>query len=188
VAIYHGCSVGERCVLHSGAVIGADGFGMAREKGRWIKIPQVGAVRIGNDVEIGANTSVDRGALDDTIIEDGVKIDNQVQIAHNCVIGAHTVIAGCSGISGSVTIGRNCMLGGGVGMVGHISLCDNVAISAYTLVTKSITKPGTYTAGMPFMPHAQWLRNAVHLRHLDRIARRAGQEESPGEDRERNDD
>ena len=104
------------------------------------------------------------------------------------MIGAHTVIAGCSGISGSVTIGRNCMLGGGVGMVGHISVCDNVAVSAYTLVTKSITKPGTYTAGMPFMPHAQWLKNAVHLRRLDRIARRVREEESPGEDRERNDD
>jgi UDP-3-O-[3-hydroxymyristoyl] glucosamine N-acyltransferase len=180
--VYAGCTLGARCVVHSGAVIGADGFGMAREGGRWIKIPQVGAVRIGDDVEIGANTAIDRGALDDTIIEDGVKLDNLIQVAHNCVIGAHTVIAGCTGISGSVTIGRNCMIGGAVGFVGHISICDNVSISAFTLITKSITRPGTYTSGMPFMPHAQWLRNAVHLRRLDRMAKRLREEEDPGEE------
>ncbi len=170
VTIYPGCSVGARCIVHSGVVIGADGFGMAREAGAWVKIPQVGAVRIGDDVEIGANTTIDRGALDDTVIEDGVKLDNLIQVAHNCVIGAHTVIAGCTGISGSVTIGRHCMIGGGVGFVGHIEICDHVTISGMSLITKSITQPGTYTSGIPFMPHAEWLRNAVHLRHLDAIA------------------
>jgi UDP-3-O-[3-hydroxymyristoyl] glucosamine N-acyltransferase len=171
VSVYDGCSLGERCIIHSGAVIGSDGFGMARERGRWLKIPQVGGVRIGNDVEIGANTTIDRGALDDTIIEDGVKLDNLVQVAHNVVIGAHTVIAACSGISGSVTIGKNCMVGGGAGFVGHISICDNVSISGYTFVTKSITQPGTYTSGMPFMPHAEWLRNTTYIRRLYKIAR-----------------
>ena len=187
VTIYDGCSLGARCIVHSGAVIGADGFGMARDAGRWIKIPQVGAVRIGDDVEIGANTTIDRGALDDTVIGEGVKLDNQIQVAHNCVIGAHTVIAGCTGISGSTTIGRNCLIGGGVGIVGHISICDGVTISGMTLVAKSITQPGTYTSGLPMMPHAQWLRNAAHLRRLDRILGRGGAP-LPGEDRERDDD
>lgn len=183
VTIYDGCTIGARCVLHSGVVIGADGFGMARDEGRWIKIPQVGAVRIGNDVEVGANTTIDRGALDDTVIEEGVKLDNQIQVGHNCVIGAHTVIAGCTGISGSVTIGRNCMIGGGVGFVGHIQVCDHVTISGFSLITKSITEPGTYTSGLPFMPHAEWLRNAVHLRHLDKLARGLARN-PPGDDRE----
>ncbi|MGE5097591.1 MAG: UDP-3-O-(3-hydroxymyristoyl)glucosamine N-acyltransferase [Betaproteobacteria bacterium] len=173
VTIYDGCRLGARCIVHSGAVIGADGFGMAREGEHWVKIPQVGGVRVGDDVEIGANTTIDRGALDDTVIEDGVKLDNLIQIAHNCVIGAHTVIAGCTGISGSTTVGRHCMIGGGVGIVGHISICDNVVISGFSLVAKSILKPGTYTSGMPLMPHDEWLRNAAHLRRLDRIARGA---------------
>ena len=177
VTIYDGCVVGARGVLHSGVVIGADGFGMAREDGRWLKIPQVGIVRIGDDVEIGANTAIDRGALDDTVIEDGVKLDNLIQIAHNCVIGAHTVIAGCTGISGSTTVGKHCMIGGGVGLVGHISICDHVTVSGMSLITKSITEPGTYTAAIPFMPHGEWLRNAVHLRHLDEIARQVRKEE-----------
>ncbi len=187
VVVYDRCRIGARCIVHSGAVIGADGFGMARDAGRWIKIPQVGAVRIGDDVEIGANTTIDRGALDDTVIEEGVKLDNQIQVAHNCVIGAHTVIAGCTGISGSVTIGRNCMIGGGVGIVGHISICDHVTISGMTLVAKSITQPGTYTSGLPMMPHAEWLRNAAHLRRLDRLAGR-GARRLTGEEDERNDD
>ena len=185
VTIYDGCTVGSRCMLHSGVVIGADGFGMAREEGRWIKIQQVGAVRIGDDVEVGANTTIDRGALDDTVIEDGVKLDNLIQIAHNCVIGAHTVIAGCTGISGSVSVGRNCMIGGGVGLVGHISICDNVTISGMSLITKSITEPGTYTSGIPFMAHGEWLRNAVHLRRLDKMAqqlRKAGGERDADDD------
>jgi len=187
VAVYDRCRIGARCIVHSGAVIGADGFGMARDAGRWVKIPQVGAVAIGDDVEIGANTTIDRGALDDTVIEEGVKLDNQIQVAHNCVIGAHTVIAGCTGISGSVTIGKNCMIGGGVGIVGHISICDHVTISGMTLVAKSITRPGTYTSGLPMMPHAQWLRSAAQLRRLDRIAGRAARA-LPGEDLEPDDD
>jgi UDP-3-O-[3-hydroxymyristoyl] glucosamine N-acyltransferase len=183
VTIYAGCSIGSRCILHSGVVIGADGFGMAREGGSWIKIPQVGGVRVADDVEIGANTTIDRGALDDTVIEEGVKLDNQIQVAHNCVIGAHTVVAGCTGISGSVTIGRDCLIGGGVGIVGHLSICDGVTVSGFTLVTKSITRPGTYTSAMPFMPHSEWLRNAAHLRHLDDIARRVPKK-TTGDDRE----
>lgn len=187
VTVYDGCSLGARCLVHSGAVIGADGFGMARDAGRWIKVPQVGAVRIGDDVEIGANTTIDRGALDDTVIEEGVKLDNQIQVAHNCRIGAHTVIAGCTGISGSVTIGADCMIGGGVGIAGHLSICDHVTLMGMTFVTKSITRPGTYASGMPMMPHAEWLRSAVMLRRLDRIAGRS-RRPLPGEDRDRNDD
>ena len=186
VTIYDGCRLGARVIVHSGAVIGADGFGMARDAGRWVKIPQVGGVRIGDDVEIGANTTIDRGALDDTVIEEGAKLDNLIQVAHNCVIGAHTVIAGCTGISGSVTIGKHCMIGGGVGLVGHITICDHVTISGFTLITKSITEPGTYTSGLPFMPHAEWLRNAVHLRRLDELARAV--RAPAGDERERNDD
>jgi UDP-3-O-[3-hydroxymyristoyl] glucosamine N-acyltransferase len=182
VTVYDGCSVGERCILHSGVVVGADGFGMARDAGHWVKIPQVGGVRIGDDVEVGANTTIDRGALDDTVIEDGVKLDNQIQVGHNSVIGAHTVIAGCTGISGSVTIGRNCMIGGGVGIVGHLAICDGVTISGFSFITKSITEPGTYTSGVPAMPHGEWLRNAVHLRHLDELARRV--KKNTGDDRE----
>ena len=172
VTIYDGCSVGARCILHSGAVIGADGFGQARAEGRWIKIPQVGAVRIGDDVEVGANTTIDRGALDDTVIGDGVKLDNQIQVGHNVVIGAHTVIAGCTGISGSVTIGRDCVIGGGVGIVGHLSICDGVTITGFSFVTKSVTQPGTYSSGSPFTTHARYLRNAVHLRRLDELVAR----------------
>ena len=186
VTIYDGCRIGARCILHSGAVIGADGFGQAPDEGRWIKIPQVGAVRIGDDVEVGANTTIDRGALDDTVIEDGVKLDNLIQVAHNCVIGAHTVVAGCTGISGSTKIGRHCLIGGGVGIVGHVEICDHVVISGFSLVAKSILKPGTYTSGMPLMPHADWLRNAAHLRRLD--AALTQRKKRAGEPLERNDD
>src|SRR5688500_19820599 len=180
VTVYDGCSIGARCILHSGAVVGADGFGMAREAGRWVKIAQVGGVRIGDDVEVGANTTIDRGALDDTVIGEGVKLDNQIQVGHNVVIGAHTVIAGCTGISGSVTIGKNCLVGGGAGFVGHISICDNTSISGYTFVTKSITRPGTYTSGMPFMPHAEWLRNTTYIRRLYKIARAMRKDQTGG--------
>ena len=175
VTIYDACAIGSRCILHSGVVIGADGFGMARDEGAWVKIPQVGAVRIGDDVEIGANTTIDRGALDDTVIGDGVKLDNQIQVGHNCVIGAHTVIAGCTGISGSVRIGRDCLIGGAVGIVGHIEIGDGVTISGFTFVTKSIPKPGTYTSGMPVMPHAEWLRNVAHLKHLGSRDKKKGE-------------
>jgi len=173
VTVYPGCVVGARGILHSGSVIGADGFGMAPEGGAWVKIPQVGRAVLGDDVEVGANTTIDRGALGDTVVEEGVKLDNQIQIAHNCRVGAHTVIAGCAGIAGSTTIGRHCLIGGGVGIIGHLTICDGVTVSGMTLVTKSITEPGTYTSGTPLMHHAEWLRNAAHLRHLDRIAREA---------------
>jgi UDP-3-O-[3-hydroxymyristoyl] glucosamine N-acyltransferase len=187
VTIYDGCRIGARGVIHSGVVIGADGFGMAPERGRWVKIPQVGAVRIGDDVEIGANTTVDRGALDDTVIGDGVKLDNQIQVGHNCTIGEHTVIAGCTGISGSVSIGAHCMIGGGAGFVGHITIADYVTISGMTFVTKSIAQPGTYTSGMPVMAHADWLKNAALLRQLHRkIGRPEGV--PTGEERDRRDD
>jgi UDP-3-O-[3-hydroxymyristoyl] glucosamine N-acyltransferase len=170
VVVYQGCVIGKRAILHSGAVIGADGFGIAKEKGNWIKVPQIGRVLIGDDVEIGANTTVDRGAMDDTIIEDGVKLDNQIQVAHNVRIGAHTAIAGCVGIAGSAKVGKHCTVGGGAVILGHLEIVDRVNISAGTLVTKSIAKEGTYTSVMPFSAHQDWLKNAAHLRHLDKIA------------------
>lgn len=170
VSIYHGCILGNNCIIHSGAVIGADGFGIAMDEGQWLKIPQIGRVLIGNDVEIGANTTIDRGALDDTIIEDGVKIDNQVQVAHNVSIGAHTAIAGCTGIAGSTKIGRYCKIGGSGMILGHLSIVDHVDISAGTMITKSIEVPGAYTAIYPFAPHREWLKNTAQLRHLHELA------------------
>jgi len=158
--------------VHAGAVIGADGFGIAKEDGVWKKIPQIGRALIGDDVEIGANTTIDRGALDDTVIEDGVKLDNQIQIAHNVRIGANTAIAACAGIAGSAKIGRNCALGGASMIVGHITVADHVTISAGTFIMKSIDEPGTYTGVYPFSSHPRWLKNAVHVRQLDELARR----------------
>ena len=172
VTVYDRCVVGERVILHSGVVIGADGFGFAMEGGRWLKVPQIGRVVIGNDVEIGANTTVDRGAIDDTVIEEGVKLDNQIQVGHNVRIGAHTAIAACVGIAGSVRIGRSCRIGGAAGIIGHIGIADNVEISAFTLVTKSIDKPGTYTGVYAFEPNREWRRNAAQLRHLGELAER----------------
>jgi UDP-3-O-[3-hydroxymyristoyl] glucosamine N-acyltransferase len=145
-----------------------------------VKIPQVGRAVLGDDVEVGANTTIDRGALGDTVVEEGVKIDNQVQVAHNCRIGAHTVIAGCTGIAGSAVIGRHCVIGGGVGIVGHITIADGVTVTGTTFVTKSITEPGVYSSGMPMMPHADWLRNAARLRRLGERPTRGGR--NPGED------
>jgi UDP-3-O-[3-hydroxymyristoyl] glucosamine N-acyltransferase len=170
VTIYPGCRLGERCIVHSGVVVGADGFGFAPDKGAWVKIPQTGRVLVGDDVEIGANTTIDRGALDDTVIGNGVKLDNQIQVGHNVVIGDHTVMAGCVGIAGSARIGKNCMVGGGAIILGHLEVADRCTISAMTLITKSITSPGTYTSVMPFMPHDDWLRNASQLRRLGRLA------------------
>jgi len=172
VTIYHDCVIGERVVLHSGAVIGADGFGMAMDEGSWLKIPQTGRVVIGDDVEVGASTTIDRGALDDTVIEEGVKLDNQIQIGHNCHIGAHTAIAGCTGIAGSTRIGRYCMLGGNAMISGHLTIADRVVVSGATVVTKSITTPGTYTSVFPIQPHAQWLKNAALVRHLHDLMKR----------------
>jgi UDP-3-O-[3-hydroxymyristoyl] glucosamine N-acyltransferase len=171
VAIYPGSSLGVRCLVHSGAVIGADGFGFAREAdGAWVKIPQVGRVLIGDDVEIGAGTTIDRGALGDTVIADGVKLDNQIQIAHNVQIGVHTAIAGCVGIAGSTVIGARCTLGGAAMIIGHLQIGDDVNITAGTLVAKSIPNAGTYCGGVPFMEHGDWLRNFSRLRHLDAMA------------------
>ena len=164
VVVYPGCSLGKRVIVHSGAVIGADGFGIAAEEGRWIKIPQIGAVRIGDDVEIGANSAVDRGALDDTVIEDGVKLDNLVQIAHNVRVGAHTAIAGCAGVAGSADIGRHCTIGGAAVVLGHLRIVDHVHVSAGTLISRSILKPGTYTGVYPFDEHSSWTRSAAQLR------------------------
>lgn len=172
VAIYDGCVLGERVVVHSGVVIGADGFGIAFEQERWLKVPQIGRVLIGDDVEIGANTTIDRGAIDDTVIEDGVKLDNQIQIAHNVHVGAHTAIAACTGISGSVRIGRHCRIGGGVGIAGHLRIADHVEISGHTAITKSIEAPGVYSGVYPFEPNRDWRRNAAQLRHLAELGRR----------------
>ena len=164
VVVYPGCSLGRRVIVHSGAVIGADGFGIAEEAGRWVKIPQIGAVRVGDDVEIGANSTIDRGALDDTVLEDGVKLDNLVQIAHNVRVGAHTAIAGCAGVAGSADIGRHCTIGGAAVILGHLQLADHVHVSAGTLVSRSILRPGTYTGIYPFDEHAAWQRSAAGLR------------------------
>jgi UDP-3-O-[3-hydroxymyristoyl] glucosamine N-acyltransferase len=172
VTIYHHCLVGNRVILHSGCVIGSDGFGLANDKGRWVKIPQTGRAVIGDDVEVGACTTIDRGALDDTVIEEGVKLDNLIQVAHNVRIGAHTAIAACTGIAGSAKIGKYCMIGGAAMIHGHIEIADKVRISTNTLITKSLTKPGTYTSALPFSEHGEWLRNAAHLRNLDKLAGR----------------
>ncbi len=172
VVIYRGCVIGDNLIAHSGAVIGADGFGIAMDEGRWIKIPQIGRVVIGNDVEIGANTTIDRGALDDTVIEDGVKLDNQIQVAHNVRIGAHTAIAGCVGIAGSTTIGRYCRIGGSAGILGHLHIADHVEIAAFSLIGKSIREAGSYAAIFPFSKTDDWRKNAVHLRHLDDLVKR----------------
>jgi len=172
VSIYPGCKLGQRGIFHSGVVIGADGFGLAPENGRWLKIPQVGRVLIGDDVEIGANTTVDRGALEDTVIEDGVKLDNQIQIAHNCRIGAHTAIAACVGIAGSTVIGQHCVIGGAAMFVGHIHVADGVTISGGSLVSKSIDVPGTYTSMWAAAPHREWLKTVAQLRRLDSLVQR----------------
>lgn len=172
VTVYHGSVIGDRVILHSGCVIGSDGFGLAPDDGHWLKIPQIGRVVIGNDVEIGANTTVDRGALDDTVIEEGVKLDNQIQIAHNVRIGAHTAIAACTGIAGSAKIGAHCTIGGAAMIFGHIEIADRVNVSTNTLITKSLTQAGTYTSALPFSEHSEWLKNAVQMRHLDSMAKR----------------
>ena len=172
VTIYHGCVIGDDLIAHSGCVIGSDGFGIAMDEGRWIKIPQIGRVVIGNDVEIGANTTIDRGALNDTVIEDGVKLDNQIQVAHNVRIGAHTAVAGCAGIAGSAVIGKYCLIGGGARILGHLQLADYVEVAAHTLVGKSIREAGSYAAIFPLAKQEDWRKNAVHLRHLDEMAKR----------------
>jgi UDP-3-O-[3-hydroxymyristoyl] glucosamine N-acyltransferase len=172
VTLGHDCVVGARCMIHSGVVIGADGFGFAPNQGQWEKIEQLGAVRIGNDVEIGANTCIDRGALQDTVIEDGVKLDNLIQIGHNVHIGAHTAMAGCAGVAGSARIGAHCTIGGGAIVLGHLTLADRVNISAATVVTKSVLQPGHYTGMFPLDENAKWERNAATLKQLYQLRER----------------
>ena len=175
VTIYHQVRIGSRVVINSGAVIGADGFGIAKHEGQWLKIPQLGTVVLEDDVEIGANTTIDRGALDDTVIGRGVKLDNQIQVGHNVTIGENTAIAACSGISGSVDIGKNCMISGMVGFTGHFKVADNVMITGQTMVSKGIDKPGVYSSGTVMEPHASWKKNAVRFRQLDDLAKRINQ-------------
>ncbi|HUL93576.1 MAG TPA: UDP-3-O-(3-hydroxymyristoyl)glucosamine N-acyltransferase [Burkholderiales bacterium] len=172
VTIYPRCAIGKRVLIHAGAVIGADGFGLAPQAGRWIKIPQTGRVVIGDDVEIGANTTIDRGALDDTVIEDGVKLDNQIQIGHNVRVGAHTAMAACAGVAGSTRIGKHCAIGGAARIMGHIEIADHVTITATTFVTKSIKGAGTYTAVLPAESGRDWARTLAHLRSLERLSMR----------------
>ena len=172
VTISEGCVIGDRCLLHPGVVIGADGFGLAPSKDGWIKIEQLGAVRIGNDVEIGANTCIDRGALEDTVIEDGVKMDNLIQIGHNVRIGRNTAMAGCSAVAGSAQIGPNCTIAGAGMVLGHLTLAEGVHVSAASLVTRSILKPGQYTGVFPIDENAAWEKNAATLRHLHSLRER----------------
>jgi UDP-3-O-[3-hydroxymyristoyl] glucosamine N-acyltransferase len=172
VVMYHDVVVGNESILHSGCVLGADGFGFAPDAGQWVKIAQLGGVRIGNQVEIGANTTIDRGALGNTQIGNGVKLDDQIMIAHNVVIGDHCAIAGTSGIAGSTTLGKNCTIAGGVGIVGHLDITDGVHITGMTLVSKSIKEPGVYSSGTAMMPANEWRKSATRFRQLDDMARR----------------
>jgi UDP-3-O-[3-hydroxymyristoyl] glucosamine N-acyltransferase len=185
VVVYRDCIIGRRAVIQAGAIIGGDGFGFAKDEERWVKIPQIGRVVIGDDVEIGANTSIDRGALDDTVIGNGVKLDNQIQIAHNVVIGDHTAMAGCVGIAGSTRIGQRCTIGGAGMIVGHLELADDVHVSAGTMVTKSLRKPGQYTSIFPLETHDNWLRNAAQIKRLATLAERVSELEKKLEQMEK---
>lgn len=176
--------LGQRVLIHPGAVLGADGFGLAMEHGRWLKIPQLGGVVIGDDCEIGANTTIDRGALEDTVLEEDVRLDNQIQIGHNVRIGAHTAMAGCSAAAGSATIGRYCLIGGGAGILGHLEVCDRVVITAMSLVTSSIREPGEYSSGTPLMDNRSWRKSAARFRQLDTLARQLGGRDLGGRNKE----
>jgi len=172
ITICHGVSVGKNVLMHPGVVVGGDGFGIANDNGKWLKVPQLGSVRIGDEVEIGANTTIDRGALEDTTIENGVKLDNQIQVAHNVAIGEHTAIAGCTGIAGSTSIGKYCAIGGASSIVGHIDIADKVQLTVASTVTKSINEPGLYSSGTPLETNAKWHRNFIRFRSLDAMAKR----------------
>ena len=172
VTIYHECVLGERVLIQAGAVIGGDGFGFANDGGRWVKIPQLGRVVIGDDVEVGANSTIDRGAIDDTVVEEGVKIDNLVMVAHNVHIGAHSAAAGCVGIAGSARIGRHCTLAGGVGIVGHLEIADGVHVTGMSMVTHAIHESGVYSSGTPLMENREWRKSSVRFKQLDDMARR----------------
>ncbi len=172
VVIAYATQIGNRVMIHPGAVIGADGFGLARDQSGWIKVPQLGGVSIGDDCEIGANTTIDRGTIDDTILANDVRLDNQIQIAHNTNIGSHTVMAGCSATAGSAKIGKNCLIGGGVGILGHLEVCDNVTLQSMALVTRSIKKPGSYSSVSPLQATNEWRKSAVRIKQLDIIAKK----------------
>ncbi|WP_413701408.1 UDP-3-O-(3-hydroxymyristoyl)glucosamine N-acyltransferase [Psychromonas sp. KJ10-10] len=175
VTVYHDCVIGERVIIHANTVIGSDGFGNAPYQGKWVKIPQIGAVIIGDDVEIGSSTTIDRGALSNTIISDGVKIDNQCQIAHNVVIGAHTAIAGGSNIAGSTKIGKSCIIGGSVAMNGHLSITDNVVITGDSMVMRDVTEAGIYSSGVPAVDNKQWRKNTAHTLKIGDLFKRVKQ-------------
>ncbi|MGH8172059.1 MAG: UDP-3-O-(3-hydroxymyristoyl)glucosamine N-acyltransferase [Rhodanobacteraceae bacterium] len=179
VTLVQDVTLGKRVLIHPGAVIGADGFGIAFERDHWVKVPQLGGVRIGDDCEIGANTTIDRGALGDTVLEEDVRLDNQIQIAHNVTIGAHTAMAGCSAVAGSARIGRHCLIGGAAGVLGHLDIADRVTVTAMSLVTHSIREPGEYSSGTPIQENREWRRNAARFKHLDEFVRRvdAGRKE-----------
>ncbi len=172
VTICHAVIVGRRVVIHSGAVLGSDGYGLAFDQGRWVKVPQLGSVEIGDDCEIGANTTIDRGAIGNTVLEQDVRLDNQIQIAHNVFIGAHTAMAGCVAVAGSTRIGKNCQFAGDSGLAGHLEIADNVTLMARAMVTRSIAESGVYGGGIEAQPHAEWKRNLARLRKLDQLARR----------------
>jgi UDP-3-O-[3-hydroxymyristoyl] glucosamine N-acyltransferase len=177
VALLDGVRIGARCIVHPGAVIGADGFGFAPDHGAWQKIPQLGTVVIGDDVEIGANTTIDRGTIEDTVIEDGVKLDNLVQIAHNVRLGAHTIMAAMSGVAGSTKVGKRCMIGGGVVMINALTICDDVLFTFRSIVTRSVDQPGTYSGHLPAEEAAVWRKNAARFRKLDALADRVAKAE-----------
>jgi len=179
VTLVQNVTLGKRVIVHPGAVIGADGFGLAFDRDHWIKVPQLGGVVIGDDCEIGANTTIDRGALGNTVLEEDVRLDNQIQIAHNVFIGAHTAMAGCAAVAGSARIGRYCLIGGAAGILGHLEVADRVTVTAMSLVTHSIREPGEYSSGTPIQENREWRRNAARFKHLDEFVRRvdAGKKE-----------
>lgn len=190
VTLCQGVTIGARTVIQPGAVIGGDGFGFAPEQGRWVKVPQVGSVRIGADVEIGSNTTIDRGAIEDTVVEEGVKLDNQIQLGHNVRVGAHTVIAGCTGISGSTVIGKHCIIGGACGIAGHLTIGDHVVITGFGMVSRSLAGPGVYSSGLPITESKIWRRQVARVRNLESLVERvkklegaAGTEQDEDDDR-----
>lgn len=172
VTVYHGVTIGNGVIIHSGAVIGSDGFGNVQHKGTWVKVPQIGGALVGNDVEIGANTTIDRGTIEDTIIGNGVRIDNQVQIAHNVHIGDHTAIAACAGIAGSAKIGKNCMIGGSANIIGHIKIADNTVVAGDSNIARTIDKPDFYLSSFYAVPHLKWKKNMARFQQLDELAKR----------------
>lgn len=189
VTLCHGVKIGARTIIQPGVVIGGDGFGFAPEQGKWVKVPQVGSVRIGPDVEIGANTTIDRGAIEDTVVEEGVKLDNQIQLGHGVRVGAHTVIAGCTGISGSTVIGKHCIIGGACGIAGHLTIGDEVVITGFGMVSRSLAGPGVYSSGLPITESKIWRRQVARVRNLEslfervkRLERAAGTEQDEDDD------